>query len=129
MISIEKARELRKAIVEASKSLDDETALESIELFSKWAISIAYSIGDRVRYEGVLYKCIQAHTSQGDWTPDAAPALWNKVSLDEWPEWVQPTGAQDAYNKGDKVSHNNLHWVSDIDANVWEPGAYGWTWQ
>ena len=57
---------------------------------------------------------------------DATPALWVVVSIDEYPEWVQPTGAHDAYNIGDKVTHNGKTWVSDVDNNVWEPGVYGW---
>ena len=48
------------------------------------------------------------------------------ISIDEYPEWVQPTGAHDAYNIGDKVTHNGKTWVSDVDNNVWEPGVYGW---
>jgi hypothetical protein len=74
-----------------------------------------------------IYKCVQAHTTQSDWTPDITPALWTVVSLDEFPEWVQPQGAHDAYNQGDKVSHLEKHWVSDIDANVYEPSVYGWS--
>ena len=71
---------------------------------------------------------IQAHTSQADWPPPAAPALWAVTSdpADEWPEWSQPLGAHDAYQKGDKVTHNGKHWVSGADGNVWEPGVYGW---
>ena len=121
MITKARAYELRKIIEQASASLSDETALESIELFPNWADATPYAIGDRVRYTDTLYKCVQAHTSQSDWTPNLTPALWVKISLDEYPEWVQPTGAHDAYNKGDKVSHNNKHWSSDVDANVWEP--------
>ena len=55
------------------------------------------------------------------------PALWTAVSIDEYPAWVQPTGAHDAYSKGDKVTHNGKRWTSTADANVWEPGVYGWT--
>ena len=55
------------------------------------------------------------------------PALWTAVSLDEYPAWVQPTGAHDAYSKGDKVTHNGKRWTSDVDNNTWEPGVYGWT--
>ena len=123
MISIDKAYELRHFIEKASISLNDEDALESIELFPKWKSSTSYAKDDRVRYLGILYKCVQAHTSQDDWTPDITPALWTVVSIDEWPEWHQPTGAQDAYMKGDKVSHNDFHWISLIDNNVWEPGG------
>ena len=126
MITLEYARRLRRLIEKAAVSLDDESALSGVELFPEWKADTAYSVGDRVRDNNVLYKCVQAHTSQSDWRPSITPALWVVVSLDEWPEWVQPTGAQDAYNIGDKVSHNDQHWTSIVDANVWEPGVYGW---
>ena len=96
-------------------------------MFPVWTQDTEYSVNYKVQYNDELYKCIQAHTSQANWTPDVTPALWTKVSLDEYPEWVQPTGAQDAYSKDDKVLHNNKHWKSDVDSNVWEPGVYGWT--
>lgn len=128
MMTREHARKLRQMIVKASASLADEDALQSIELFAPWADEAAYAVDDRIRYDGILYRCVQAHTSQADWTPDATPALWTVVSLDEWPEWRQPTGAQDAYAKGDKVSHNDKHWISEVDGNVWEPGIYGNLW-
>lgn len=128
MMTREHARKLRQMIVKASASLADEDALQSIELFAPWADETAYAVDDRIRYDGILYRCVQAHTSQNDWTPDKTPALWTAVSLDEWPEWVQPTGAQDAYAKGDKVSHNDKHWISEVDGNVWEPGIYGNLW-
>lgn len=86
---------------------------------------------NRVAYyldNGTLYKCVQAHTSQADWTPDTASSLWSKTSdpAEEWPEWSQPVGAHDAYSKGAKVSHKEKHWISTVDSNVWEPGVYGW---
>lgn len=105
--------------------LNDEDALEMTELFPMWSLK-AYSIGDRVQYDEKLYKCVQAHTAQSDWTPDITPNLWTRVSVDEFPEWVQPTGAQDAYRLGVKVSHNNKHWQNEIDYNIYEPGVYGW---
>ena len=120
-----KAKLLRNLIEQLAITLDDATALTDIELFPTWGL-ISYSIGDRVQYNGTLYKCIQAHTAQSDWTPDATPALWVVVSIDKWPEWVQPTGAQDAYAKDSKVTHNGKKWISSYDANVWEPGVYGW---
>ena len=120
-----KAKLLRKLIEQLAVTLDDTTALTGIELFPTWGL-ISYSVGDRVQYNGILYKCIQAHTAQSDWTPDATPALWVIVTVEEWPEWVQPTGAHDAYAKGSKVTHNGKKWISSYDANVWEPGVYGW---
>lgn len=107
--------------------LPDEEAETVTALFPDWEDGKAYAVGDRVKYDGLLYRCVQAHTSQADWTPDITPALWVRTSTEEWPEWIQPTGAHDAYNKNDKVSHNEKHWISDIDANVYEPGVYGWT--
>lgn len=122
----EHALKLRQMIVKASISLSDEDALEAVELYPAWKTDTAYAVDERIRYNNTLYRCVQAHTSQADWTPDITPALWAVVSLDEFPEWVQPTGAQDAYQKGDKVSHIEKHWISTADNNVWEPGVYGW---
>ena len=122
-----KAKQLRALIEVLSASLSDETALTGVELFPPWSIGKAYATGDRVQHEGTLYKCVQGHTSQADWTPPATPALWTAVSLDEYPAWVQPTGAHDAYGKGDKVTHSGKRWTSDVDNNTWEPGVYGWT--
>ena len=124
------ARRLRPLIEKAAVSLEDKDALEAVELFPAWRDGVHYEAGERVRHEGMLYQCVQSHVSQADWTPDATPALWKAVAdpAVEWPEWVQPVGAHDAYKAGDKVSHNEKHWVSDVDNNVWEPGGvYGWT--
>ena len=128
MITRMKARALRRMIEKASISLTDTDALEAVELFPRWSESASYSVGDRVSYDGTLYKCLTAHTAQSTWTPSDSPSLWVRVDDPsiEWPEWVQPTGATDAYAKGAKVSHNDKHWISDVDANVWEPGVYGW---
>lgn len=116
----------RSKIEAAASTMNDETALTAIDLFPAWAVGKEYVVSDRVRYNGKLYKCVQAHTSQADWMPDAAPALWVAVSVDEWPEWVQPTGAHDAYNTGDKVSYNGKRYVCTIDANTYAPDVYGW---
>ena len=111
----------------ARLTVDDETALTGKELYPVWAENISVSVNDRYQYNNKLYKCVQAHTTQADWTPDKTPALWVEVSLDEFSEWRQPAGAHDAYAKGDKVKHNDKKWESTVDANVWEPGVYGWS--
>lgn len=125
----ERARQLRPYIEKASVSLADEDALQAVELFPKWVIDHAYAVDERLQYNGVLYRVVQAHTSQEDWTPDKTPALFVTVSLDEWPEFVQPTGAHDAYKKGDKVTFEGKHYISLIDANVYSPAAYPAGWQ
>lgn len=108
--------------------LPDVEAETVTSLFPEWEAGKSYAVGDRVQYVSLLYRCVQAHTSQSDWAPDIVPALWTRTSADEWPEWVQPTGAQDAYNKGDKVTYKGEHYISRIDANVYSPEAYpaGW---
>jgi hypothetical protein len=110
-------------------TIDTVTASEHTELFSPWAYPVDYKTGNIRAHGGKLYRCLQNHTSQETWTPDAAPSLWVGISdpAEEWPAWSQPVGSTDAYAKGAQVSHNGKHWTSDVDANVWEPGVYGWT--
>ena len=112
-----------------SGSIDTVTAEEHVELFAPWVYPADYKTGNLRRHNGRLYKCISDHTSQADWAPDVAVSLWTPTSdpAEEYPAWSQPVGAHDAYNTGDKVSHNGKHWTSDVDSNVWEPGVYGWT--
>lgn len=123
---------LRALIEKAAVSLPDEDALDGVELFPAWAADTAYAADVRVRFDGKLYRCVQAHTSQTGWEPDKTPALWTEVAKPgEIPVWKQPTGAQDAYNKGDKVWYpekNTKIYESLIDANVYSPEAYpaGW---
>lgn len=126
----ERAHRLRALILKAAESLADGDALDGVELFPNWEPGRACGSGERLRYHGELYRVLQDHTAQADWTPDAAPSLFVRVSEPGTiPEWVQPLGAEDAYRKGDKVRHTEKIWTSDIDANVWEPGVYGWTGQ
>ena len=109
-------------------TLTDEEALGVAALYPTWTSRIGQdlAVGERLWYDGSLYKVIQAHTAQDNWTPSEAVSLFAMVSIAEYPDWVQPTGATDAYNKGDKVTYDSKHWVSTADANVWQPGVYGW---
>ena len=128
----EKAMTLRALLVKASASLSDEDALEAVELFAVWTSGTEYAVDQRVRHGDKLYRCVQGHTSQEGWEPPNVPALWTEVAKPgEIPVWKQPTGAQDAYNKGDKVWYpekNTTVYESLIDANVYSPEAYpaGW---
>ena len=122
----EKTAAYRAKVELASAWTDDTDALECIELFPKWEAGRPVIVGERLQYEGKLYKCLQEHTTQADWTPDKTPALWKQITLEEFPEWKQPGGAADAYRLGEKVSHNGKHWICTYDYNAYEPGVYGW---
>lgn len=130
MITAYRARQLRRLIEQAVTSLPDEDALECATLFEAWAPGVYVEAGARMEYGGKLYKCVQAHITAAEWTPDATPALWTEVAKPgEIPVWRQPTGAQDAYMTGDKVHYpgeNDPVWVSTVDNNTWAPGVYGW---
>lgn len=125
----QKILELRALIVKAAKSLADDDAYYGKELFDRWdGEGHDYIVGDRVRYGTELYKCLTAHTSQSTWNPADSPSLWARIDdpAIEYPDWVQPTGSTDAYRIGAKVSHNNKHWINELDYNTYEPGVYGW---
>ena len=129
MTLIELAKKLRPLIEKAAISLDDNDALEAKELFPQWSgEAIKYPVDYRVRYNNVLYRVLQEHTSPLDWTPENAPSLYAKVLIPDptvIPNWEQPDSTN-AYQIGDKVSHNGTIWENVIANNVWEPGVYGW---
>lgn len=117
------------ALVKLRESATDEQALSVPVLYPAWRSGVGYVAGQRVLHGGALYKVLQDHTSQDDWTPGAAPSLFAKVLIPDAEtiqEWEQPDSTN-PYSKGDKVTHNGKTWISDIDNNVWEPGGYGWT--
>lgn len=136
MTVIEQALAIREAMDIAGASLSDEKALECVRLYKSWEVGKAYSAGEFMTYgtNGVrdpqLYKVAQAHTSHADWTPDKTPALYTAIGLDDsgYPIWSKPTGAHDAYNKGDVVNYNGVLYESLIDGNVYSPEDYpsGW---
>ena len=129
MTVTEQARAIRAAMDAAGAVLTDDQAIEAAAIYPVWTEETEYIESSRVRYAGNLYRCLLAHASQTSWTPDKAPSLWVRIDdpEQEWPQWRQPLGSTDAYKNGAKVSHNGKHWTSDVDANVWEPGVYGWT--
>ena len=109
-------------------TLTDDQALEVPIFFPTWTVGYPYKVDDRVQYGEVLYKCLTAHTSQMDWTPEAAPSLWAKLLTDPGGKvlpWEQPESTN-PYMAGDQVTHNGKTWQSTLDNNVWEPGVYGW---
>lgn len=122
-----KMREIVNAIISIRESATDEQALNSIALYPEWKADVSYTVGQRVLYNSVLYKVLQAHTSQTDWTPDVSHSLFAQILIPDEnviPEWVQPDSTN-PYMKGDKVTHNGITYESLIDNNVWEPGVIG----
>lgn len=128
MSVIDRARALRRQIEDNAAGMSDYMALQYTELFPAWSgDGIAYKAGDRVRYNGTLYKVLQDHISQGDWRPDSTSSLYAKVLIPDpavVPEWEQPDSTN-PYSKGDKVLHGGKTWESLVDGNVWEPGVTG----
>lgn len=125
---IENATSIAFVALAENGIIDEVTVAEHTALFSPWAANITYTVGALCQCSENLYRCVQGHTSQDDWTPDVTPSLWTKVGdpTVEYPEWSQPIGAHDAYMNGDKVTYNGQHWISTADNNVWQPGVYGW---
>lgn len=116
-------------IQKGAQTLGDEDALAIQTVYPEWSASGVYAVGDKVLHNGILYKCLQAHTAQEAWNPVDAASLWAKVLIPDAnviPEWEQPDSTN-PYMAGDKVTHNGKTWVSDVDNNVWEPGVYGWS--
>ena len=117
-------------------NLSDEQALQVPLMFPKWQVGKAYVVGDRVLYLGVLYKVLQAHTSQAGWEPDIAPSLFakNLIVKDEngeqvdIPEFEQPDSTN-PYMIGDKVRFEGKVYQSLIDNNVWSPSDYPQGWE
>lgn len=108
-----------------------DTQVRDVSVFlPDWRVGEAYKLGDVARYKGALYRALQDSTGQHTQEPDVSSGLWKRVDrpdADGVYPWSQPLGATDAYKKGDVVTHNGKTWVSDVDGNVWEPGAYGWS--
>lgn len=113
----------------ANGQIDDVTISEHPTVFPEWVSTAPYSKGDIVQYETNVYRCVQNHEAQHDWSPPKTPALWSRIGSPEdlFPLWSQPLGAHDAYEIGSKVSYDGEHWESIIDANIWAPSVYGWT--
>jgi hypothetical protein len=139
LLSAEELESLRTDAAEfyAQDVIDAEIVPDPVETFTRlvwvrsrpeWGVGIAVVVDEVYFHAGNLYKAIQAHTTQSDWLPDVTPALWRRFYEPEaGPQpWVQPQGAHDAYNIGDRVTYQGNTWESTVNANVWAPGVFGW---
>lgn len=136
MNKLQVAEQFRKALQMFAATLSEEKAMEIAYVYAPWEIGKSYSVGDYLRYgendvgDPQLYKVVQDHISQEDWTPDITASLYDAIGLDDsgYPVWSQPTGAHDAYNIGDVVNYNGVLYKSLINGNIYSPDAYpaGW---
>ena len=146
MSRTEKLIELRKEIETTKKAtqklvlaseISQEDYKDLLDLYPKWEVGLDVSPSDPpYEYQGSLYKVVQAHKTQADWTPDKTPALFTNVEpskdkdgAEVVPDFVKPKGSHDAYKKGDKVIFEGKVYVSLIDANVYSPKEYAEGWE
>ena len=128
--TLKKLAAMRKQAEINATGNTDEQALEVSALYPDWeAVSEGATLaaGERYNYQGALYKVLTEHQKQAAWNPVDAPSLFAKVLIPDpgvIPEWEQP-GPENAYSKGDRVTHNGKTWESLVDNNVWEPGVVG----
>lgn len=114
-----------KYVLKSTLTTEEYTSL--ISIYPAWEKDKTYVANEVCTYNGKLYEIVQPHTSQTMWEPDIVPALWKEITQPNViPEWVQPLGAEDVYALGARVTHNLKTWESTVEANVWEPGVYGW---
>lgn len=137
MNKLQRAEQFRKALQMFAASLSDEKALEIASVYDAWVIGKTYEVGEFLTYgensvgDVQLYKVVQVHTSQADWTPDNTKSLYSPIGLTDegYPVWSKPTGAHDAYNTGDIVDYNGTLYKSLIDGNVYSPDEYPQGWE
>lgn len=112
-----------------SASFSDDMALLAPGLYPEFdPDGHRYVRDERFVHGGTLYRVLQDHTSQSDWTPENAPSLYAKVLVAEEGqviEWSPIPPGSDGFPKGQVVTHNGKTWESQVDHNVWEPGATG----
>lgn len=127
---IPKLEQKKVAMGIAGNYLTDEQALEAVDIYPLFKPGLVVVVGERYRDDnGILYKVAQGHTTQADWQPSVTPALFVKISLDEWPLFVQPTGAHDAYQTGAQVTFEGKRYISKRDGNVWSPSVLPSAWE
>lgn len=137
MNKLQLAEQFRKALQMFAQSLTDDEAMEVATVFPVYQVGKAYKVNEMFTYgtndvgDPQLYRVVQEHTSQVDWTPDITKSLYTPIGLNAkgYPVWSQPTGSHDAYNTGDIVDYNGALYKSLIDGNVYSPEAYPQGWE
>lgn len=124
---------VKKMLSSATDELTDQEALEVAALFPTWKSKLdegkEVPAGERLWYDGKLYKVIQTHTASNLWTPDHTPALYTEVSIEEWPEIPEVIPSEAPWMKGDKGTWKGQHYICQMDNTVWNPDAYPAAWE
>ena len=136
MNKLQAAEQLRRALQMFAQTLTDDDAMEVATVYPAYEVGRAYKTGELFTFDvnsvgdPQLYRVVQDHTSQGDWSPFSTPALYTPIGLNStgYPVWSRPTGAHEAYNTGDIVDYNGTLYKSLIDGNAYSPDEYpaGW---
>ena len=136
MNKLQFAEQFRRAVQMFVRSLGDEEAMEVATVFPQYEVGKFYKLNDIFTYgenkvgDPQLYRVVQDHTSQADWTPNTTASLYVAIGLTEegYPVWSKPTGAHDAYNMGDIVDYNGTLYKSLINGNTYSPDEQpqGW---
>ena len=134
--TLEMRKTLQLFLATLDVDIQAEAMMEVPSVFPQYSVGKAYKVKEVFRYgentvgDAQLYQVLQDHISAEEWKPDASPSLYKAIGVTEdgYPEWIQPLGASDAYNAGDRVSYNGVIYESTIDGNVWSPDTYpaGW---
>lgn len=129
---LQQAQAIRADMTKVTATLTYEQALELTTLYPFWVTNTAYTVDTIIRYDGELYSCVQAHTSQADWTPPTVPALWVKIAAPseyrEIKDAMLPTEAFALGEIGWYKTEDNLY-KSLIANNVYTPEAYPLGWE
>jgi chitinase len=128
---------------------DGNRGIESIACpatVAAWAADTAYTVGAIVKYNGVPYRCRQAHTALGNWTPDVVAALWEPVTCSSGGGGTGGGGgstgggggscnaktwtAGTAYRTGDVVLYpkNGNYYIATHDNPGYDPIISTWFW-
>lgn len=122
---------IKRMLSTETEALSDEDALAVAALYPTWASKIDTEVaaGERLWYDGKLYKVIQGHTVSALWVPDHNPALFAEVSIEEWPPIPEVITAENAYMTGDRGTWKGNHYICKMDNCVWNPDQLPSAWE
>ena len=124
-------------VMAENELIDDVTILENADLFIVWDEHFRTNnrgviVKEIVNGESWLFRNIHPIiTADHNIRPskDTSGQMWTAIGRpgEEYPLWVRPLGAHDAYPADARVTHNGRRWVNiHGDGNVWEPSVFGW---